>query len=589
MERSRVGTIAGGITGGVARGVKLPLGVALVAAALALSGLAVVLILPAGLWTARAEEPRHFAIKGARVVTVSGAVIEGGTVVVSDGLIAAVGKDAAIPAEAWVIDGAGLTVYPGLIDAATDLGMPAAAPTPGAPAAGAGPPGAAPAAQQARSMGPEDRPATTPWLSAADEIRTTDRRLETWRNAGFTTALSAPGRGIFPGQGAVINLAGERPGQMVVRAPATLQVTFQGAGGIGFPGSLMGTISYIKQVFLDTQHYTTAQAVYDANPRANERLPYDRTVRVISAALRAERPVLMPATTPAQMVRVFNLAEQFGFKVVIVGAQESYKNAELIAAKKTPVILSVKWPEKERDADPDAEELLRVLRHRDRAPTAPAALHKAGVKFAFYNDGITNPKDMLKNVKKSIDGGLPADAAIRAFTLSAAEILGVADRLGSIETGKIANLVVTDGNIFDEKTKVKHVFVDGRRFEVREAERPQERPTVNLTGRWNLTVITPQGEQPATADLSMAADGALTGTVSSQAGTASISKGWVSGNKFNFTFSMSLGGPPQELTMSGTMEGNTIKGTLSVGGQAMEFTGTKPGGTQTETEQGGAR
>jgi imidazolonepropionase-like amidohydrolase len=438
-------------------------------------------------------------------------------------------------------------------------------------------------------MGPEDRPATTPWLSAADEIRTTDRRIETWRNAGFTSALSAPSRGIFPGQGAVINLAGERPGQMVVRAPATLQVTFQGAGGIGFPGSLMGSISYIKQVFLDTQHYTAAQAVYDANPRANERLPYDRTVRVIGAALRAERPVLMPATTPAQMMRVFNLAEQFGFKVVIVGAQESYKNAEIIASKKVPVILGVRWPEKERDADPDAEELLRVLRHRDRAPSAPAALQKAGVKFAFYNEGITNPKDMLKNVKKSIDAGLPADAALRAFTLSAAEILGVADRLGSIEAGKIANLVVTDGNIFDEKTKVKHVFVDGRRFEVREAERPQERPTVNLTGRWNLTVITPQGEQPANADFTMAPDGALTGTMSSQMGTASISKGWVSGNKFNFVFTMSVGGPPQELSCSGTMEGNTIKGTITVGGQAIEFTGTRPNSTETETEQGGAQ
>ncbi len=550
---------------------------------------ALALVLPVAPWTARAEEPRFFAIKGARIVTVSGAVIEGGTVVVSDGLIASVGKDAAIPAEAWVIDGAGLTVYPGLIDASTDLGMPAAAPTPGAP--GAGPPTPAPATpgqQQQRSMGPEDRPATTPWLSAADEIRTTDRRLETWRNAGFTTALSAPNRGIFPGQGAVINLAGERPGQMVVRAPATLQVTFQGSGGIGFPGSLMGIISYIKQVFLDTQHYAAAQPIYDANPRANERLPYDRTVRVINAALRAERPVLMPATTPAQMMRVFHLAEQFGFKAVIVGAQESYKNADIIAGKKAAVILSAKWPEKERDADPEAEELLRVLRHRDRAPSAPAALHKAGVKFAFYNDGITNPKDMLKNVKKSIDGGLPADAALRAFTLSAAEILGVADRLGSIETGKIANLVVTDGDIFSERTKVKHVFVDGRRFEVREAERPQERPTVNLTGRWNLTVITPGGEQPANADFTMAGDGALTGTMSGQMGTASISKGWVSGNKFSFVFTMSVGGPPQELSCSGTMEGNTIKGTITVGGQAIEFTGTKPGGTQTETEQGGA-
>jgi imidazolonepropionase-like amidohydrolase len=553
--------------------------------------LVLALVLPTVPYTTRAEEPRHFAIRGARIIPVSGAAIENGTVVVRDGLIAAVGASAPIPPEAWVIDGKGLTVYPGFIDAQTDLGLQAAAPA--APAGAPqqpGPPAQQPAQPQPVPTGPEDRLATTPWVNAADEIRTSDRRIETWRDAGFTTALSAPTRGIFPGQGAVINLAGERPGHMVVQAPATLQITFQGAGGGGYPGSLMGVIAYLRQVFIDTEHYAAAQPILAKNPRARERLRYDRTVRVLSAALRAERPVLLPASTQVQMRRAADLAEQFKLKAVFTGAHYAYEDAAWLGPKKIPVIASLRWPEKPRDADPELEESLRVLRHRDKAHTNPAALHKAGVKFAFTSDGLTAPKDMLKNARKAMDAGLPADAAIRAFTLSAAEILGVADRLGSLEPGKIANLAVTDGDIFNERTKVKFVFVDGRRFEVREEERPRERPTVNMTGHWTLNVHSPGGAVTATADLRMEPDGTLTGSITSQMGAAAISRGWVSGNSFSFTFSMNVGGGgPADIVMSGTVEGNTLKGSAAVGGQSMEITGTKPGAAATEAEAGGAR
>jgi len=550
--------------------------------------LAILLALPIIQIPARADEPRNFAIRGARIITGSGAVIENGTVVIRDGLIAAVGANAAIPPEAWVIDGKGLTVYPGLIDAMGDLGMQSGAPA--APAAGGGAPGQQPQ-QAARPLarGPEDRLATTPWVSAADEIRTTDRRIATWRDAGFTTALTAPTRGIFPGQGAVIDLAGEEPGNMVVQAPATLQLSFQSGGGFGggYPGSLMGAMAYIRQVFIDTEYYAAMQPMLAKNPRAHERLPYDRTVRVLSNAMRAERPVLISVSTQAQMKRALDLVEPFKLKAVFVGAHYAYEDAAWLGQKKIPVIASLRWPEKPQNADPELEETLFTLRHRDKAPSNPAALQKAGVKFAFYSDGVSNPKDLLKNAKKAIDAGLPAEAALRAFTLSAAEILGVADRMGSIEAGKIANLVVTDGDIFNERTKIKTVFVDGNRFEIREEERPRERPTVNATGRWTLNVTSPNGAVEATADLRMDPDGTLTGSITSQMGAATISRGYVSGNSFSFTFTMNVGGGPSEVVMSGTIEGNSLKGSASVGGQAMAVTGNKPGSS--EAEQGGAR
>ncbi|MGD0543322.1 MAG: amidohydrolase family protein [Candidatus Acidiferrales bacterium] len=418
------------------------------------------------------DGPRYFAVVNARIVTGTGTVIDGGTVVIAKGLIQAVGANVAVPPEAWVIDGKGLTVYPGLIDAGTDLGLPKEEGSEGTQT-GRGRRRAAPSGEIAK--GPQDRPGTTPWRVAADELKTDDKRIETWRNAGFTTTLTVPDGGIFPGQATVIDLAGDRPGDYVVKAMATLPISFKPIGAWwGFPDSLMGTVAYVRQVFDDSNWYAQAEPVYEANVTKFERLPYDRTERVIARGERDKEIILLPANNSVQILRALRLADEWKINAVLYGGQQGYEVAGAIAAKKMPVLVSLKWPERDKDADPDAEQTLRDLRFRDRAPSSPAALAKAGVKFAFYSGGLSTPKDILKNVKKAVDAGLAPDAALRAFTIDAAEILGVGDRLGSIAPGKIANLIVTDGDLFNEKTKVKQVFVDGRWFEVHE-EPPAEK------------------------------------------------------------------------------------------------------------------
>jgi len=409
-------------------------------------------------------EPRYFAVKNARIVPVSGPVIENGTVVIAKGLIQAVGTNVAIPPEAWVIDGKGLTVYPGLIDAGTNLGL--AQDDDASKKRGAGP----------AASGPEDRPATTPWRVAADELKTDDKRIETWRNAGFTTALSIPDGGIFPGQAAVIDLAGERTGDYVVRPRASVPLSFKPVGGFfGFPDSLMGTIAYVRQVLDDTAWYAQAEPIYQANPTKTERLPYDRTEFILSRAMQNNELVLLPANNSIQIVRGVRLANEWKIRAVLYGGQQGYEVAGALAASKIPVLVNLKWPERAKDSDPEAEQTLRELRFRDRAPGTPAALAKTGVKFALYSGGIAEPKEIFKSLKRATDAGLTPEAALRAMTLDAADILGLSDRLGSIAPGKIANLVVTDGDIFNEKTKVKHVFVDGRWFVVHE-ETPPEKP-----------------------------------------------------------------------------------------------------------------
>jgi hypothetical protein len=523
---------------------------------------------------AQGGEPPYFAIRGAKVVPVSGPPVENATIVVSRGLITAVGKDLAIPAEAWVIEGQGLTVYPGLVDAFTDVGIPAAAP----PTGGEGGGGPRRGAQEGAARGPEDRPASTPWRSGADEVSLSDKRIETWRNGGFTTVVSAPKGGILPGQAAVLDLAGERAGDLVVKSPVAIPVSFQTSGGFGggFPSSIMGVLAYIHQVWLDTEWSINAQTMYEKNPRSMARPRYDRTEAALAEALEDHAVVLIPANNSIQLRRGLELVDRWKVNGVLYGGQMAYEVAPEIAAKKLSVLVNLKWPESEKDADPDDKPSLRTLRFRDRAPSSPAALAKAGVKFALYSGGITAPKDILKATKKSIDAGLAPDAALRALTLSAAEIFGVADRVGSIESGKIANLVVTDGDLFEEKTKIKMVFVDGRKFEVHEPEKPKDPPKGDISGIWKLSYTTPEGPEESTAGLSMEKDGSLSGTVTSKRGTTSIINGYLSVDKFSFLINILLEGSPADVTFSGTFDGTSLKGKISVQGFSLDFTGIKP-------------
>ena len=239
---------------------------------------------------AQGGEPQYFAIRGAKAVPVSGPPVENATIVVSRGLITAFGKDIAIPPEAWVIDGKGLTVYPGLIDSFTDVGIPAAP-----PASGEG----GPRGSQERARGPEDRPYSTPWRSAADEVSLSDKRIETWRNGGFTTVVSAPKGGIFPGQAAVLDLAGERAGDLVVKSPVAIPLSFQTSGSFfgGFPSSIMGVLAYVHQVWLDTAWSINAQTAYEKNPRTAARPRYDRTEAALADALEDHAVVMIPANT----------------------------------------------------------------------------------------------------------------------------------------------------------------------------------------------------------------------------------------------------------------------------------------------------
>ena len=274
------------------------------AAPVGLIAAALFFVIPAAT-LAQGGEPQYFAIRGAKVLPVSGPAIDDATVVVARGVIVAVAKDAAIPADAWVIEGKGLTVYPGLVDAFTDVGIPAAAPAPAGESA--------PRRGGEVARGPEDRPNSTPWRNAADEVSLSDKRIETWRSAGFTTVVSSPSAGFFPGQAAVLDLAGDRAGDLVVKSPVAIPVSIKPLGGFGsgFPDSLMGVLGYEHQVLLDTDWLTKADAAYEKNPKGIARPRYDRASAALAEALEDHALVLLSGNSALDMRRALELTDHW--------------------------------------------------------------------------------------------------------------------------------------------------------------------------------------------------------------------------------------------------------------------------------------
>ncbi len=406
--------------------------------------------------------PREWAITGGMVHRGDGTVIAEGTVVLRDGLIVSVDEGSAGPAGVFRLDASGKHVYPGFVTALGDLGLRggSAAERPGRaarPGAGAPP---------TPSRGPEDRPGTFSWQLAADSLTLDDDRIAARRTAGFTSAVSVPSRGIVSGRAAFVNLGAGDPRDLVVGGDQAVMVRLETLGFRSFPGSAMGVIAYIRQLFLDAAHYDEVWRLYEEDPTGLARPRHDRALAPLVLAAAGEQPVLLPANLDKEIRRMVRLAAELGLRPILYGGHEAAPAAGFLADAGVPILVDLNWPQADPDADPEARVPLRELRLRDAAPAGPAALAAAGVQFGFYRgesgrSGGRGSGDDLAAVRTAVERGLDREAALTALTSAPAEIFGVADRVGTLAAGKIANLLITDGDIFDEGTRIEAVFVDG--------------------------------------------------------------------------------------------------------------------------------
>ncbi len=528
------------------------------------------------------------AITNARIVTVSGATIERGTVVIRDGLIEAVGANARVPADAVTIDGSGLTIYPGFIDSLTNLGLAARPATPpgGGGGGGGGAAAAAAAAAQANPSNSNYPAGFRPEYSVIEDLRAGDTQFDSVRNAGFAAALTTGRERIFNGQSALINLGGDSVSTMTIKTPVAMHISFSTVPG-QYPGSLLGTFAALRQMFNDAKRHDEMLKMYAKDPRGMRRPAVDRSLEAIIPVVNRQMPVIFNANTENDIQRALDLAKEYNLKAIIAGGQAADKFMIRLKEQDVPVLLSMNFPKRTAAASPDADpESMEVLRFRANTPKVAGKLATSGVKFAFQSGGLTNQNDFVANAVKATENGLSKDAAVRAMTLGAAEIFGVSDRLGSIEAGKIANLTVVRGDLFAQQRTFTHVFVDGKMFEIKAPE-PGRGPgrgpggpggapagAVNYGGTYAITIQAPG--QPLTGTLSIIQTGNLiTGTMVTELGTTQIRDGRTTATGFSFAGSVNFGGQPIDFTVQANISGNQLSGTVDSPQGTIPITGTK--------------
>jgi hypothetical protein len=286
----------------------------------------------------------------------------------------------------------------------------------------------------------------------------------------------------------------------------------------------------------------------------------------------------MYANTEREITRALDLAKEFNLRAIIAGGEEAWRVAPRLRDSNVPVLLSLNFPKRTTadvpEADPDP---LRILRARADAPKTAGRLAAARVHFAFQSGSLPTMADFLTNVAKAVENGLQRDEALRAMTLRPAEILGVADRLGSIEVGKIANLTVTRGDLLDRNMRISHVFIDGRPVDLKPVT-PTGAGNI-AAGKWTLSVDLGEGAQAVTLVLQQEGE-TLRGSMQGALGSAQIAGASVGpSGDIRFTAPVNVGGLTTEATFTGTITGNEMRGTVTVVGRSPgTFTGTRPGG-----------
>jgi imidazolonepropionase-like amidohydrolase len=534
---------------------------------LLLPALAVVILFSASDVSAQ-YEGRTYAITDARLVTLTGEAIENGTIVLRGGLIEALGADVPPPADAVLIDGDGMTVYPGFIDAYSQAGL------------------VLPDRDEREHAG-----------NIADQLATelfdpASADLADYRKQGLTSALIARSDGVFGGHAVLMNLMGDDIPSMTVKAPVVQVMGYQGQRD--YPGTLMAVVAWQRQTLIDASYHELLQTRYDQDPRGMTRPPADPNLEALIPVAKGEAPVMGLVQIENDFKRLRNLAAEYNLRYWIAGATEAFRVPDLIEAAGVPVLVSLDFPsinevtgyQFDRAYRNLTKEEKEELDARDEAAVQSnaAAVFETGVPFALATGGMSSVGDFLKNLRLAVEAGLPAEEALKALTINPATIFGVADVVGTLEPGKIANLTVTSGDIFtDEEAYVAHVFVDGRKETFEKPKPPAAGGGGVAGGSWTVT-LSIMGES-AEGTLTLTQEGeAVTGELSVSGQTTELEGTFTEG-------SLDLKGSIPDMgaiTLKATIEGDEMSGSLGLGPMGTaDFTGKRNPGDATGERRAG--
>ncbi len=376
-----------------------------------------------------------YAIRDVRIVTGSGETIPNGNILIQDGRIAAIGEDISIPRGTETIDGEGLSAYPGMIDPHTSVGLREI--------------GSVAATVDSNEMGD-----LNPHMMASGAISPHSEHIPVARVNGITTVMSAPGGGLFAGQGAIINLNGWVTGEMLLQDGAAMIINFPGELTFDADTSQQqrGRREEAREEELDLLRQTLREAQAFAKLMdAGVDDPGNFIQRALVPVVRGEMPAIFTVDTAEEVREALEIAEEFELKTILSGCTQAWSVVDLIKSKNASVIVGPITDLPENDEDP-----------YDSVLSLPAKLAAAGVKFALSTRDSAHVRDLPFLAGMAAAFGLSKEEALEAVTINPAEILGVSDQIGSLAEGKVANIMLTEGDPLEVMTNLRHLFIAGQ-------------------------------------------------------------------------------------------------------------------------------
>jgi len=428
-------------------------------------------------------DPRHgyFAFTHATLVKDAATTLTDATLVIKDGRIVAAGTGLPVPAGAVEVDCKGKFIYPSFIDIYTDYGT-----TPPQRAVTTG--GGGFFAQQQFDnavKGPYGwNQAIKSDVDVYKVFGVNDATAKSMREAGFGTVLTHMKDGVARGTGAVVTLATAKENLVIIKEKASAHYSFnKGTSTQSYPGSLMGYISLLRQTYLDATWYKSKPVAEGFNATLqswndNQGLPQIFEANDKWNGLRADR-----------------IGDEFGVQYIIKGGQNEYQRIKDIKATNATYILPLNFPQGQDVEDPNDARLVSLedMKHWEMAPSNAAAFEKAGIPFCLTTADLRSTSAFWTSLRKAMEYGLSETKAMEALTKVPAQTLGIYDKVGSLDAGKLANFLVTNGPIFSEKTNILYNYVQGIKYNVKD--------DTNITGTYNLTITTPAGEEKYTLDV----------------------------------------------------------------------------------------